>query len=192
MDITNINDHFTSGVNLLWNPMEGMNHRLNAGHRLGPAHEYFEERPWGYFYVQGGNRETDERTFRKLTLDYAGTMNQDPVRSLVVDLARRPALQRLRDRHQRPSATTLPDPGAKILQSGAITEAFEVNSTVTSGGFFLQEVIGIGDRLFLTGGLRVDGHSAFGQDFGLETYPKGSFSYVISDESLLPQRASGR
>ena len=184
MDITNINDHFTSGVNLLWNPMDGMNHRLNAGIDW-VRNEYFEERPWGYFYVQGGNRETDERTFRKLTLDYAGTYSRD-LFGFASTLSLGGQLYNDFVTGTNGFGNDFAGPGAKILQSGAITEAFEVNSTVTSGGFFVQEVIGIGDRLFLTGGLRVDGHSAFGQDFGLETYPKGSFSYVISDEGFFP------
>ncbi len=184
MDITNINDHFTSGMNILWNPMEGMNHRLNAGIDW-VRNEYFEERPWGYFYVQGGNRETDERTFRKLTFDYAGTWNESYF-GMSSALSLGGQLYNDFVTGTNGFGEDFAGPGAKILQSGAITEAFEVNSTVTSGGFFLQEVIGIGDRLFLTGGVRVDGHSAFGQDFGLETYPKGSFSYVVSDEAFFP------
>ena len=184
MDISNINDHFTSGMNILWNPMDGMNHRVNAGIDW-VRNEYFEERPWGYFYVQGGNRETDERTFRKLTLDYAGTYNRD-LFGVSSSLSLGGQLYNDFVTGTNGFGDDFAGPGAKILQSGAITEAFEVNSTVTSGGFFVQEVVGFGDRLFLTGGLRVDGHSAFGQDFGLETYPKGSFSYVISDESFFP------
>ena len=184
MDISNINDHFTSGMNILWNPMDGMNHRVNAGIDW-VRNEYFEERPWGYFYVQGGNRETDERTFRKLTLDYAGTYNRD-LFGVSSSLSLGGQLYNDFVTGTNGFGDDFAGPGAKILQSGAITEAFEVNSTVTSGGFFVQEVVGLGDRLFLTGGLRVDGHSAFGQDFGLETYPKGSFSYVISDEGFFP------
>ena len=184
MDVTNINDHFTSGMNILWNPMDGMNHRVNAGIDW-VRNEYFEERPWGYFYVQGGNRETDERTFRKLTLDYAGTYNRN-LFGVSSSLSLGGQLYNDFVTGTNGFGNDFAGPGAKILQSGAITEAFEVNSTVTSGGFFVQEVVGLGDRLFLTGGLRVDGHSAFGQDFGLETYPKGSFSYVISDESFFP------
>ena len=184
MGVTNINDHFTSGVNLLWNPVEGMNHRLNAGIDW-VRHTYFEERPWGYFYVQGGNRETDESTFRKLTLDYAGTMDRTFFGlSSSTSLGGQLYNDFVTGTFGR--GQDFAGPGAKILQSGAVTEAFETNRTVTSGGFFVQEVVGIGDRLFLTGGLRVDGHSAFGKDFGLETYPKGSFSYVISDEAFFP------
>ena len=184
MGITNVNDHFTSGMNILWNPMEGMNHRINAGIDW-VRNTYFEERPWGYFYVQGGDRETDEASFRKLTFDYAGTWAED-LFGVSSSLSLGGQLYNDFVTGTNGFGEDFAGPGAKILQSGAITEAFETNRTVTSGGFFLQEVIGIGDRLFLTGGLRVDGHSAFGQDFGLETYPKGSFSYVISDEPFFP------
>jgi outer membrane receptor protein involved in Fe transport len=38
--------------------------------------------------------------------------------------------------------------------------------------------------LFLTGGARFDKYSAFGSNLGLQTYPKVSASYVISDESF--------
>ncbi len=184
MDISNINDHFTTGVNVLWSPMEGMNHKVTAGLDW-VRNTYFEERPWGYFYVQGGNRETYERTSRKLTLDYAGTLESD-IFGLASSFSLGGQLYNDFLTGTYGLGRDFAGPGAKILQSGAVTEASEVNSTVTSGGFFAQEVIGFGDRFFLTAGVRVDGHSAFGSDFGLETYPKGSFSYVISDESFFP------
>ncbi|HET7631811.1 MAG TPA: TonB-dependent receptor [Gemmatimonadaceae bacterium] len=75
-------------------------------------------------------------------------------------------------------------PGQPILTSGAqrlINDA--TNQRVINAGFFVQEVVGWRDRLFLTGAVRVDGNSAFGSSFGLQTYPKLSGSYVMSDES---------
>jgi hypothetical protein len=55
------------------------------------------------------------------------------------------------------------------------------------GGLFVQQMVDYKDRYFLTGGVRVDGSSAFGEDFGLEVYPKVSGSYVISEESFWPE-----
>ncbi len=43
---------------------------------------------------------------------------------------------------------------------------------VAAVGGFIQEQVGFGDRLFLTAGLRADGNSTFGDDFGLQLYPK--------------------
>ncbi|MHC4611646.1 MAG: TonB-dependent receptor domain-containing protein, partial [Planctomycetota bacterium] len=42
------------------------------------------------------------------------------------------------------------------------------------------------DRLFLTGGLRFDGFSTFGEDYGMAMYPKISVAYNVSEESFWP------
>src|SRR5690606_36843426 len=49
-------------------------------------------------------------------------------------------------------------------------------------GAFMQQQFGCKNRLFLTGALRADDNSAFGEDFDLVTYPKVSASWVISEE----------
>ena len=184
MDITSINDQFTSGLNVIWNADHGISHRLNTGISY-VRNTYFEEKPWGYFYVQGGERETRERTFRKLTLDYNGSWDWD-VFGLSSTFSWGGQMYNDFLTGTTGNGRDFAGPGDKVLQSGAITTASEANSTVTSGGFFFQEMIGIADRLFLTGGLRIDGHSAFGQDFGLQPYPKASVSYVVSDEAFFP------
>src|SRR5690606_31361947 len=63
---------------------------------------------------------------------------------------------------------------------------FEERERVTNAGFFGQAVFDLHNRYFLTVGARVDGNSAFGEDFGLQTYPKVSASYIISDEAFWP------
>ena len=185
MRLNNLNDHFVTGVNVLYNPGAGMSHRLNAGLDW-TRYTYYEERPWGFFYVPLGNREVDSRTFRKLTLDYAGTWEAD-LFGVQSSFSWGGQLYNDFSSGINGFGRDFAGPGDKILESGAITEAFEYNSTVTSGGFFFQEQIGIQDKLFLTAGLRVDGHSAFGQDFGLAPYPKVSASYIISDEGFYPE-----
>ena len=49
-------------------------------------------------------------------------------------------------------------------------------------GIYGQQQFAWKDRLFVTGALRADDNSAFGQDFGLVYYPSASLSYVISEE----------
>jgi outer membrane receptor protein involved in Fe transport len=50
-------------------------------------------------------------------------------------------------------------------------------------------MVGWRDRLFITAGVRGDRYSAFGSNLGLQTYPKISASYVISDETFWPKSA---
>ncbi|MDZ7780476.1 MAG: TonB-dependent receptor [Gemmatimonadota bacterium] len=80
----------------------------------------------------------------------------------------------------------LPGPGEPTVTSGANRLAWENRQRVVTAGGFVQNVLDIADRYFLTLGLRVDGNSAFGSDFGLQAYPKVSGSYVLSDEEFWP------
>jgi len=185
MKLNNLNDHFVTGINLLYNPGGGISHRLNAGLDW-TRNTYREDRPWGFFYRPLGEREVDDRTFRKLTLDYAGSWEKDFL-GVASSFSWGGQLYNDFSSGINGFGRDFAGPGDKILESGAITEAFEYNSTVTSGGFFFQEQVGFADRLFLTAGLRIDGNSAFGQDFGLVPYPKASASYIISDESFFPE-----
>ena len=80
-----------------------------------------------------------------------------------------------------------PGPGVPVVSSGAQWNATEQRIRIVTGGLFLQEMIGWRDRLFVTAGVRADKYSAFGSNLGLQTYPKVSASYVISDESFFPK-----
>ena len=181
MGVNNLNDHFVTGFNLIYS-QGTITHRLNTGLDW-TRNTYYEDRPWGYFYVPLGNREVDDRTTRQLTFDYAGSWASE-IMGVSSNFSWGGQIYDNFSSGVNGFGDDFAGPGAKVLESGAITEAFEYNSTVTSGGFFFQEQLGFGDRFFLNAGLRVDGHSAFGQDFGLAPYPKGSISYVISDESF--------
>src|SRR5690606_27912054 len=75
-------------------------------------------------------------------------------------------------------------PGVPVptVTAGSVKLASENRQRVINAGFFLQELLGYKDRYFLTLGMRVDGNSAFGSDFGLQMYPKVSGSWVLSEE----------
>jgi TonB-dependent SusC/RagA subfamily outer membrane receptor len=57
---------------------------------------------------------------------------------------------------------------------------------VTLGGY-VEEQVGVRDRLYVTGALRADKNSAFGTNFGNIIYPKISGSWVISEEPFFPR-----
>jgi TonB-linked SusC/RagA family outer membrane protein len=65
----------------------------------------------------------------------------------------------------------------------AVDEDNVENITV---GLYGQQQFAWKDRLFVTGAVRADDNSAFGQDFGLVYYPSASLSYVISEEEYFP------
>lgn len=79
---------------------------------------------------------------------------------------------------------SFPGPGVPTVSSASIKNAFESRQTIITGGAFVQELLGWKDRYFLTLGLRIDGNSAFGKNFGVQKYPKASASWVASDEKF--------
>ena len=54
-------------------------------------------------------------------------------------------------------------------------------------GAYVQQQFAWRDRLFLTGSVRGDDNSAFGQDFGFIYYPSVSLSWVVGEEPFFPQ-----
>lgn len=83
-------------------------------------------------------------------------------------------------------AENLP-PGATTVSAGAIPSASEATTESITLGFFAEQNLSYKDRLFLTGAVRTDKNSAFGQSFGRAYYPKASLSYVLSDEPFFPE-----
>ena len=180
-------DHFVTGLQTSWVPTHGLRQRLNVGLDWQRS-EYAEERPFGYYSTPVGDRENDTWQSRNLTLDYAGTWELPIGSSMNSSFSWGGQLYQRQTRRLNAFGTDFGLPGAKKdIDAAAVTSAAEGIVDLTSGGFFFQEMVGINDRLFLTGGIRWDGFSTFGKDFGLAAYPKISASYLISDNSFWPQ-----
>ena len=78
-------------------------------------------------------------------------------------------------------------PGTESL--GGTSQLFTVDENSTENvtiGVYGQQQLAINDRLFLTGALRADNNSAFGNEFGWVAYPSVSASWVLSDEPFFP------
>jgi TonB-linked SusC/RagA family outer membrane protein len=75
-------------------------------------------------------------------------------------------------------------PVSQIVTAGAAQVLGEFRSTNVIYGAFAQETFGLWNRLFLTGAVRFDASSVFGEDDRWQFYPKASASYLISDENF--------
>jgi TonB-linked SusC/RagA family outer membrane protein len=78
-------------------------------------------------------------------------------------------------------------PGARTADDGAIPSVTTNTILQKTVGLFVEEVVALNDRLFLTAALRTDQNSAFGTNFQRVYYPKGAISWIISDEGFFPQ-----
>lgn len=72
--------------------------------------------------------------------------------------------------------------GAETVRGAGSTQADDYFLQVVNYGVYLQQNYGLFDRYFVDLGLRVDGNSAFGEEVGLQYYPKVGFSYELSAE----------
>ena len=72
----------------------------------------------------------------------------------------------------------------------AISERFSIgesNSDVKTVGLLASQQFAWRDKLYLTGSIRGDRNSAFGQDLGFIYYPSLSASWVVAEEPWFPQ-----
>lgn len=85
-----------------------------------------------------------------------------------------------------------PAAGLETLSGGGtINNLGETFQEVINAGVFSQWQVDFQDRLFVTAGFRADGNSAFGEDFGMQTYPKVGLSYMLSDAPFWPGNSIG-
>jgi len=78
-------------------------------------------------------------------------------------------------------------PGQTTVSTASVRSTTQATVESITLGSYGEEVISYADRIFLTGGLRYDGNSAFGSSFKGVYYPKVGLSYLISDESFFPK-----
>lgn len=80
-------------------------------------------------------------------------------------------------------------PGSGSLNgTTALFAVGETNTEVKTLGTYLQEQLSWRERLFLSGALRADKNSAFGQNFKSVVYPAASLSWVVGEEGFFPKQ----
>ena len=77
-------------------------------------------------------------------------------------------------------------PGAPDIDEAGEIDAFEINEEIFSGGIYIDESLDLWNKLTLSGGVRFDGSTTFGDEVSFEIYPKAGISYLISDEDFFP------
>ena len=82
--------------------------------------------------------------------------------------------------------TDLP-PGGTSVQEALSLQSHQTRGEATTLGSYLEQTVGLNERLFLTGALRLDGASTFGRDYNAALYPKAGFSWLASEEPFVPR-----
>jgi TonB-linked SusC/RagA family outer membrane protein len=184
-EITSEIDHLITGGTISWSPIVNLTNKFTVGYDLAQI-ENRNLRPYGFVLAPTGIISNRSNAYETLTFDYAGNYSfglRSDLRSTVSWGAQSVTTEQ---RETSAYGENFPGPGDPVVTSGGTTLGFEDRQRVVNAGFFGQALFDFKNRYFVTLGARVDGNSAFGEDFGLQTYPKASFSWVASDEGFWP------
>ena len=185
-DMNTRTDRFTTGLSLTHQTRENLVNRLTLG--LDHANRRMHlVRPFGFVTDPEGIILDTRWTNELLTLDYVGTLNFGVTSDMTSSFSWGLQGQEVTEHEVEADGRGFPGPGNHTVTSAAQQLTVGNEQRVITGGGFIQNVFGWQERLYVTLGLRVDGNSAFGEDLGLQPYPKASASYIISDYEFWPE-----
>ena len=170
------------GGTMNYTPFTGMTNRFTLG--LDRANvENRNLRPFGFPESPTGTLSEEQWANQVLTTDYVGNFEHGLLGlSSTFAWGGQASMNDVRD--VQAYTIGFGGPGDPTISTGSQWNGSESRIRILTGGLFLQEMLGWRDRLFVTAGARFDKYSAFGSNLGVQTYPKVSASYVISDESF--------
>ena len=139
-----------------------------------------------YQETRVGKIEIDRNYSTVYSVDYAATGRYNPYES--VSLATSAGVQYYVDQYDAFGSigTGFPSPLSRTINQtppSSTENSFAFNDD-RSLGFYVQEVVGWNDRLFVTGAVRFDDNSTFGAETDFEVYPKFSATWLLSEESF--------
>ena len=178
----------TTGLAVDFRPTQNFSHRATLGVDWF-ADEFTKFFPYAYRGSGNklGSKINSDRTFRDITLDYRTTLKNALTSWVSSELSGGVQGDFANTIRVTATGTNFPAPGVRTVGAAAIKAGDETRVKSVNAGVFMQETVGLWDKLFLTGGVRVDGNSAFGNDFKYQAYPKASAAYNISEESFWPK-----
>jgi TonB-linked SusC/RagA family outer membrane protein len=181
-------NRFTAGIQLSHEPTSWLKHRLSAGtDRATEDDNWLEPRTQDsltkVFFSSGGYRAVQNRQIDYYTLDYSASGVFDLRPNIRSTTSAGAQYYRNTTTFQYSEGSVFPTIGLTALSATTVnkTTSGDAEQDATLG-FFLQEQVGLNDRLFLTAAVRADDNSAFGQNFDRVVYPKYSASWVVTEE----------
>lgn len=176
-------DRLILGTTATWTPITALSSRLTIGLDRA-AVENRNLRPFGFVAAPQGIISDQRWQNMTLSVDWANNYEHHFANELHSTTSVGTQYVSSDVSSNEAEGETFPGPGVPTVSSAAVHNAFETRQTIVTGGAFFQELLGWKDRYFVTTGVRIDGNSAFGKNFGLQTYPKISGSWVASEEKF--------
>ncbi len=181
-------NRFTGSVTINHRPISWLSHKLTVGldqtdqaseqlnHYLPP--EWVQFNPGvGALGLKFKERATTNLT----TFDYSATARMSISDKIASTTSVGAQYYWRRNEFLWGQGNQFPAPGLSAISAASIfqaSESYTVNATL---GSYLQQQFGFSDRMYLTGAVRIDNNSAFGDNFDLIAYPKVSLAYIAKE-----------
>jgi TonB-linked SusC/RagA family outer membrane protein len=182
-------NRFTGSATFNHRPLSWFTQRFIAGvDQTGEDNQYlanFVPQQWKALFTASGAKGQIQQDIRNITYlsgDYSGTAKFNLTKALLSSTSFGGQYYQKRVRSSQVIGLEFPAPGLKVAAAAATRQGSQDFLTNTTIGFYGQEQLALNDRIFLTGAVRVDNNSAFGDNYDLATYPKVSGTWVISEE----------
>lgn len=180
-------NRFSSSVRADHNPAGFFSHRVTLGYesRNEDQHQFF---PFGVIdNLINGFKSNYRRNVTNLNVDYIATLRFQPTEWLRTTTSG--GFQYYDSEIGSSSAigNDFPMFGLSTVSATVDQSAAETRFQEKSAGFFIEQQLGFYERLYVTLGVRADGHSAFGEDVDYQVYPKVDASYLLSESAFWPE-----
>lgn len=131
-----------------------------------------------------GDLEVDRPNRQYNTLDYAASVDYSFGENFTLKSSVGAQYYARSEEIVRGTGRIFPAPQITTLSGAAQTTGQQTFVENKSMGFYLQQEMGLNDRIFLTAAVRGDDNSAFGTNFEAAVYPKFSATWVLSEEAF--------
>jgi len=144
-----------------------------------------ENAPAGAWGAQGsGRKNVDILTGVHRSLDLAATANLRLTDALASAVSAGLQFNTKSRRSIGASGRDFVDRALTTVSAAGTPSASETSFENSTVGVYLQKQIDWNQRVFLTGAVRADDNSAFGEEFSAAIYPKLSATWVVHEESF--------
>jgi len=179
---------FIGSATFNWRPLSWLAARGDLGvdltDRVDQRQQLFAQGP--DFGTQRLGSAADSRgNNRNVTWNMGATATHNPMSWL--NLKSTVGLQYVNElQHNNSASGTQLPPGAQTPSQATVKNAGTSTGRDKTLGVYVEEQAAIRDRLFVTAAVRTDQNSAFGTNFQRVYYPKGSVSWIATDEAFFP------
>ncbi len=182
-------DRFRTALNFDYKPIENFNNKFTFGldFRKNEERQFVPKKSGTFFSTENGFLYRADREYLSVTLAYAGSYVLPKLGPVTQTIAFGAQGFRVEDRESAAQGEDFAIPGTEDFDNASRIDAQESNRQLFSGGIYIADQIGLFDKVFIDLGIRADGNSTFGENIGLQYYPKAGIAYNISEESYFPE-----